>query len=316
MRNVQPSQVSVPEETAPDYIRVISRLRKGEEGEDKSFSACLLIMDDNHRLSEWIAYHYFALPLRHLVVTVDPRSRTSPVKIQDRWRPLMTITLWGDADFNFSANMTALNETDVQAKTNMHRKRQSTFYKGCALYLQKKKQKWTSFHDVDEFLTVDQDFVNDTDTLYTTPGNVLQTLRSVRATEPNNTHFQKNCISVPRVAYDSVESSAQEVQKDIPSFLDGMKFDTLRFRHRDKHGNGGLLKSILDVTHAVKRKKYAVHQLFGSKLCSNRFRAHTILVIHRYIGSWESYSFRDVARQGKEHNRKRFDKKSNLRFVI
>jgi hypothetical protein len=75
MRNVQPSQVSVPEETAPDYIRVISRLRNGEEGEDKSFSACLLIMDDNHRLSEWIAYHHFALPLRHLVVTVDPRNR-------------------------------------------------------------------------------------------------------------------------------------------------------------------------------------------------------------------------------------------------
>jgi hypothetical protein len=100
----QPSQVSVSEEIASDYSSDISRLLKGEEGEDESFSACLLIMDDNHRLSEWIAYHYFAMPLRHLVVTVDPRSRTSPVKILDRWRPLMNITVWGDADFNFRSN--------------------------------------------------------------------------------------------------------------------------------------------------------------------------------------------------------------------
>jgi hypothetical protein len=312
----QPSQVSVSEETGPDYSSDIFRLLKKEEGEDDSFSACLLLMDDNHRLSEWIAYHYFAMPLRHLVVTVDPRSRTSPVKILDRWRPLMNITLWGDADFNFIANMTTLNETDAQAKTNMHRERQPTFYKGCALYLQKKKKKWTSFHDVDEFIIVDQHFVNNTETLYTTPGNVLQTLRSVRATEPNNKNFQKNCISVPRVAYGSVESSTQEVQKDIPSFLDGMKFDTLRFRHRGKHGTGGLAKTILDVTHAVKRKKYEVHQLLGSKLCSNRFRAHMILGIHHYIGSWESYSFRDDARQGKERNRNIFDKQSNLRSLM
>jgi hypothetical protein len=312
----QPSQVSVSEETASDYTSDISRLLKGEGGEDESFSACLLIMDDNHRLSEWIAYHYFAMPLRHLVVTVDPRSRTSPAKILDRWRPLMNITVWGDADFSFDANMTALNEDDYQEKTNMHRKRQSKFYKGCALHLQKKKQKWTSFHDVDEFLSVDQDFVNNTETLYTTPGNVLQTLRSVRATDPNNTHFQKNCISVPRVTYGSVESSTQEVQKDIPSFLDGMKFDTLRFRHRGKHGDGGAVKTILDVTHAPKTGKYGVHQLLGKVRCTSRYTPHALLGIHHYLGSWESFSFRDDARQGKERERATFDKRSTLRSVM
>jgi hypothetical protein len=310
----QPSQVTVSEERASDYSSDISRLLKGEEGEDESFSACLLIMDDNHRLSEWIAYHYFAMPLRHLVVAVDPRSRTSPVKILDRWRPLMNVTVWGDADFGFMSNMTALNETDVQAKTNMHRKRQAAFYKRCALHLQKKKLKWTSFHDVDEFLSVDQDFANNTDALYTTPGSVLQTLRSVRATEPNNTHFQKNCITVPRVTYGSVESSSQEVQKDVPSFLDGMKFDTLRFRHRGEHGTGGPVKSILDVTHAPKTGRYAVHQLLGSKRCSRKYTIHTILGIHHYIGSWESFSFRDDARQARE--RGRFDKLSTLTSVM
>jgi hypothetical protein len=311
----QPSQVSVSKGTAPDYSSDISRLLKGEEGEDESFSACLLVMDDNHRLKEWIAYHYFALPLRHLVVAVDPRSRTSPAKILDRWRPLMNISLWGDADFDYDVNVTALNEDSYRDKTNMHRNRQASFYQGCALHLQKKKRKWTSFHDVDEFLSVDQAFVNDTDTLYTTPGNFLQTLRSVRATEPHNSQFQKNCILVPRVTYGGVESTSQEVQKDVPSFLDGMKFDTLRFRHRGNHGTGGVAKTILDVTHAPKRKKYGVHVLLNAELCSNH-KSHSILGIHHYLGSWESFSFRDDARQGQDRTRARFDVRTNLRSVM
>jgi hypothetical protein len=68
-----------------------------EEGE--SFSACLLIMDDNHRLSEWIGYHYFAMRLRYLVVAVDPHSKASPSRILDRWRDRMTVVEWTDSNF-------------------------------------------------------------------------------------------------------------------------------------------------------------------------------------------------------------------------
>lgn len=35
-------------------------------------SACLLVKDENNNLPEWIAYHYHNLPLRYLVVAVDP----------------------------------------------------------------------------------------------------------------------------------------------------------------------------------------------------------------------------------------------------
>jgi hypothetical protein len=44
-----------------------------------TFSACLLIKDDNDILSEWIAYHYHVLKMRRLVVAVDPLSIESPV---------------------------------------------------------------------------------------------------------------------------------------------------------------------------------------------------------------------------------------------
>ena len=41
---------------------------------NNSMSACLLIMDDTIKLTEWIAYHYTVLPLSHLIVAIDPAS--------------------------------------------------------------------------------------------------------------------------------------------------------------------------------------------------------------------------------------------------
>ena len=53
-----------------------------------SMAVCLLIKDENNNLGEWIAYHSFSLPLRHLVVAVDPHSMTSPSEIISRWTAL------------------------------------------------------------------------------------------------------------------------------------------------------------------------------------------------------------------------------------
>lgn len=52
---------------------------------DDSFSACLLRMDDNHLLEEWLAHHNFALNLRYVVLTIAGKSRTSPQATIDRW---------------------------------------------------------------------------------------------------------------------------------------------------------------------------------------------------------------------------------------
>jgi hypothetical protein len=66
-----------------------------------TFSACLLIKDDNEILNEWIAYHYHTVNLRQLVVAVDPLSAESPVEILQRWR-LMTdleVLEWTDDQY-------------------------------------------------------------------------------------------------------------------------------------------------------------------------------------------------------------------------
>jgi hypothetical protein len=69
--------------------------------ENATFSACLLIKDDNAILSEWIAYHYHTVNLRHLIVAVDPSSVESPETILNRWRDNTDIEVyqWSDVDF-------------------------------------------------------------------------------------------------------------------------------------------------------------------------------------------------------------------------
>jgi hypothetical protein len=82
------------------------------------FAICLLTRDDLPILPEWIAYHYHAINLRHLVLAVDPNSVTDPKPILENFRkhlgggsgssrsnnnnrnnfPLI-IEQWSDADF-------------------------------------------------------------------------------------------------------------------------------------------------------------------------------------------------------------------------
>ena len=128
----------------------------------ESFSACILWMDDNHRLEEWLAYHYYVMKLRYVVVNVDPKSKTSPKEIFDRWNDHenryklnMTIVKMSDSDYipDFSVRMDALEELILSntsdstklygtEKTNYHRFRQRQFYKACSQHLVEQNKSW------------------------------------------------------------------------------------------------------------------------------------------------------------------------------
>ena len=70
----------------------------------RGLSACLLINDENPRLPEWLAYHYQILPLRSLIIAIDPSSRLSPDTILKRWTNDnaelgLDIQVWNDIDY-------------------------------------------------------------------------------------------------------------------------------------------------------------------------------------------------------------------------
>jgi hypothetical protein len=62
----------------------------------RGMSACLLVMDDTIKLTEWLAYHYTVLPLSHLIVAIDPASvlENEINKVLSLWNTRMYIEVW------------------------------------------------------------------------------------------------------------------------------------------------------------------------------------------------------------------------------
>ncbi|KAG7357844.1 hypothetical protein IV203_014431 [Nitzschia inconspicua] len=129
---------------------------------NESFSACLLTMEDDAigLLHEWLAYHYTKLPLRRLIVANDPRSRTVPHSVLERWHDKITISEWTDHDyFPVSYRRAILNKnyhknqsSTFDPWTTLHRFRQRFFFFKCLRQLKREGRTWVALIDSDEFL--------------------------------------------------------------------------------------------------------------------------------------------------------------------
>jgi hypothetical protein len=316
-----PLVLTVSSENASNITttKAISSGRK--EHPDNTFSACILVMDDNHRLVEWIAYHYYALNLRHLVVTVDPHSRTRPTAILDRWRDRMYIEEWNDRSFLRFHLMRNENDT-VAIRHLKHRWRQSTFYKGCIRSLRQFNRTWTTFIDSDEYLAINSRTVDNTALRMQQPGHVADFFHEITRqaqSDPNYTfavNFGQPCVLLSRAMYGSVESTDEEIRRDVPDFLDPARFDTLRWRHRSNTVDFAFAKSLIDVSQVEQHHiagRGTAHKVLIEMCKSKSFLPYTLPIgIHHYLGSWEQYSYRDDARDGGDaHSYKTWQRKGS-----
>lgn len=125
------------------------------------FAACLLIKDSNQILPEWLAYHYTVLPLRRLIVAVDPFSKTSPEPILKKFQKIgMNITLWTVKDY-FPKNITYWKFPPGPQRANRaHIQREETFYSHCLNILRLENNSsntttnhsWVALISIDEFI--------------------------------------------------------------------------------------------------------------------------------------------------------------------
>ena len=154
----------VPEHDAPMVETELGERREQEwHPWPWTFSACLMIKDQNMLLPEWLAYHYTVLPLRRLIVGVDPHSITDPEPILDLFGSIgLNITVWRNEstywqdwggnlphdklDFQLTNTSTRIEKRD------RHRKRQYHFYSGCLQRLRDEGWTWTAVIDTDEYL--------------------------------------------------------------------------------------------------------------------------------------------------------------------
>ena len=292
---------------------------------EASFSACVLALDENARLIEWLAFHYQSLPLRRLIVAIDPRSRLRPSSILQRWAGMMNITEWSDADYGFSFRPG--NRKGAAARIGRHRDRQKTFFRRCMLSLKAEHRTWVALVDADEFVAFDH--------LNTRAPSVGEAtvLRSLGDAAP--------CVTMPRSLYGAVESTPEEIRRHAPSGYDAMGFQTLRFRKHasdqrriKKQGNktapiNGWGKNVVDVSRAASRGhdnfqvfnivtnalgrsrieaeeiggRVSVHRaVFKSCPCMNCYESQPPLRVHHYLGSRELHLSRvgNDARQFKK----------------
>eukprot|EP00980_Cylindrotheca_fusiformis_P005320 scaffold1138_cov128-Cylindrotheca_fusiformis.AAC.2 len=287
-----------------------------------SFGACLMWMDDYTRLIEWIAYHYHVLPLRHLVIFRDPKSKMDPSPILDRWRPYMNITLWTKhSEFTYIPGIQSLRKKAHRPKIH-HRETQRLFYGNCLNHLKKHGWTWTFLADTDEFLLLNKFAVPNSREKMKQPGILMDTLKEVRsssnANQSNNKtsfSFQSKrqrqrwgnssnvCVTVMRQQYSSFESPKEVIEADMPPFMDPYRFQTMRFRYHKRKTMVG--KSIVDASRVSVDAKTPVsaHKVLDE--CSNAFGlADDLMHVNHYLGSWEYFQRPNDSRGGHRRYKK------------
>jgi hypothetical protein len=298
------------------------------------FSGCLLLKDDNDRLAEWMAYHWLVLPLKYLVVGIDPTGTSSPKHILDTWNDNhmgIEIELWNDVDYGHWVN----EELDEKHK---HRARQKRFLAECERHHKEKGRTWLAIIDPDEYITFNT--INDddpkVDLLEEVPEKFLEEeyiheMQSIRkGFEKTNMFHQtifsfinenrdkepwksEQCYLMPRLFFSSLESSSDVISKaNIQQHgIDPLQFSTLRYFHHARRGSfdyNHYGKVLVDLTRIQMKEinldMYSVHRPnYISCLPPMKPYFDGILRVHHYLGSWEQYSTRvDVRR-----SRKRFD---------
>jgi hypothetical protein len=298
-----------------------NQTENGEEG----FSACLMIMDDNAHLIEWLAYHYMQLPLRRLIVAVDPRSETSPREILHRWDGLIDSTEWSDIDFMppplMDKHLTADSGSSASSITKLFRQRQEEFYTRCMARLKYEGSEWTAFIDTDEYILINSHATAP----YRVPMNptksnpkdrlqsAMTVLQAIRIAEKENEHLalqlaQSPCVAIPRVSFGVMESQNGDIQNGVPFGFDGKDFQTLRWRYHNGRGSkkvNKISKSILDVSRVASNLFVPTEQVMvhlPSKLHCGReehlwvLNSYSPFVIHHYAGTWEQWSHRKDTR--------------------
>lgn len=299
---------------------------------DSSFAACMLIKDDNEILSEWIAYHYFALKLRKIIIAIDPLSTESPSEILDRWRlnTDMEIIEWHDRDYmpiefmkngyppseylqkqtDFKHEMTA----EALLEISNHRYRQRVFLAMCMKEHRRRNASWVIHIDTDEYVIASKLLrEKKPDNLHIPPldepASMFKLMQEVVTKTPSDVSYP--CMSMLRLLFGSVESKRETIADMVPDGFNSTQFETMRWRYHalphnmSYHGNP---KVIIDVA-AIPEEYfpdvvYSIHRPVeafcpkNKELDYSKFKEQPIGVNH-YIGSWERYSGRNDQRRSR-----------------
>ena len=280
-----------------------------------SFSACLVFKDQIRILPEWLAYHYTVMPLRRLIVMIDPLSIVSPEPIFKNFRELgMDITVWDDIDFNEGATKwwekAATPEDSGLHKIHAFIYRQTAFYTRCLWELKdnkpfgdkfENKHKWVFLSDVDEFIVFNNYFEKD-DVAHRRKRNNLRSqlpkigemtvAQYISSQNQSKSVWEAHaCTVLPRILFGSLEGDIENVTLQVPVGFNYSSFTTMRSRHHQDPSNITVPgKTIIDVSRYNGQHARNPHQIIHDCVPNAfPFISESVLRIHHYIGQLESF---------------------------
>jgi len=289
--------------------------------EEDGFGACLKIMDDNHWLVEWLAYHWFALPLRYLIVMIDPKSRTSPIPILERWsggdnnRTYMTIEYVNET--YEGARAKGLSSILVPGNAE-HLGPQRMFLGDCMRrYKRMGWNSWIVATDTDEFVGINPLVRTTTDPgheLYrgdvSIPGNHerghLMTMlkRELRRRKELKIPVKwPDCIAMNRMQICTNESPANRNASMIPPGFRYEDFLTQRFllggeqlRPKDMVHIGGIEAEYFEKLDLLNEKGANTHNVAPGRCAQGAPRHGSLFQVKHYDGTEEQRKFREDPR--------------------
>lgn len=293
-------------------------------------SACLYVMDDNHFLIEWLAYHYHVVTLRHVIITSDPDSKTRPTKILNRWQNRITFEEWGDNQFlpsNFESiveekRWTVANITKQEKSLQHYIGRQAAFHLECLRSFKRENRSWVLLLDIDEYITVNTEVTNNEEIAIEQPNSVSKVLQQMVIPNPEYEELTTPCIPLHRKQFSARESSVDKVNHLVPPDFDALHFQTLRWR---KYGyNHEVYATKWGVSCPIRRSipnKVAIDlsrlRLIDIDRPDNSGNPHrplafcsrkniyldeqrTPFVVHHYMGTEEQWFHRSSDKRGKQ----------------
>jgi hypothetical protein len=282
------------------------------------FSACLLVMDDNHYLIEWLAYHYHAANLRNLIIVSDENSMTSPHEVLDRWKGRMDILQWKDEHYFTPKEFQDAQEEvvnyfghDMPSNLILHRARQRLFYYKCLQNFQQRGKSWVLLTDTDEFVRINYDTAQSSNLPalpIQQPGSVSSFLQqhststspvSVKDNMPLYALQSSPCVQVPRLRFAGGNETTTVIEG---SSFNANNFLTLRWKTHappTDYKKNKISKAIVDVSRIPAKDILPVDSIHlpVRAVCEQRRlhlrTAQSLLVIHHYLGDLPQYLYRE-----------------------
>jgi hypothetical protein len=201
------------------------------------FSSCLIVpKQDADKLSEWLAYHFYALETRYVVVLPDPEVDGTVSDVLDKWKSVLNIVSWSEKNlFDAKDTRRTVSRRGHEDEAAYQGRREASFYHNCAAHMQRNGRTIVSFQKVNEFATINVDAVTNANTLMKEPSALVRVLEYAQATQ---IVADSSCTSTYRTAFSTAQSTVDEIQAHMPELLQGqLPLSTLQFGVHDGTNN-------------------------------------------------------------------------------